>query len=151
MSLQTEGTRPKCQNTQTHRHTSHKSNSGYGELEPLLILDISVRNSSDLTHVSKGPRNSSSVNHFPNQFITLFLRYLEELLISAFRWETWMNFSTPASLDTWAIARGIFTKTSSKSKFLEEKNRNQLRTPDSGFQSFLWSAGFHIIAGIHNS
>lgn len=41
--------------------------------KPLLILEMSVRKPSHLTHVSKGPRNSGSVNHFPGQLVTYLI------------------------------------------------------------------------------
>ena len=45
---------------------------------------------------------------------------------------------------------GNLIKTSSISTFLERKNRDWLRIPDSGFQSYLWEAGFHTVGQIHN-
>lgn len=45
---------------------------------------------------------------------TLFLRYLDGLRMSAFRWEMWTNLVMPASLAAFAICWGMVTKTSSK-------------------------------------
>lgn len=105
---------------------------------------------SDEKHLSlqSAPRSlgTSSLKHAPHQLVTLFLRYLEGLLISAFRCETWMNLSTPASLDTWAIAWGIFTKTSSKSKFL--KQRIQMRLVRNGTRDFKLFCGKLVFLAI---